>query len=90
MAKGEISWTRRDEEGQKLQVYAHRERSKWSFFIRQKRYDDWRPHENPPLEDWLELLDGVRRRVARRLLTPSVEDRLLRRIRERFPEAGVA
>lgn len=86
MAKGEISWTRRDEGGQKIQVYAHRERGKWSFFIRQKRYDNWQLHENPPLEDWLELLDGVRRRAARRLIRPEEVGRLVKTIHERFPD----
>lgn len=89
MAKGEISWTRRDEEGRKLQVYAHRDRAQWSFFIREKRYDNWQPHEQPPLEDWLKLLDGARRREARRLIRPDEVRRLIQTIRERFPEADI-
>ena len=89
MAKGEISWNRCDEEGQKHQVYAHRERGTWSFFIRQKRYDNWEPYEDPPLDDWLKLLDGVKRRAARRLIRPEEADRLAKIIRERFPDAEV-
>jgi hypothetical protein len=90
MAKAEISWKGRTAEGVRRQVYARRVGREWRFYVREKRYDLWEAMPEPPLEDWLELLDGVRRRVARRLLTPSVEDRLLRRIRERFPEAEVA
>ncbi len=54
--------------------------------MREKRYDVWQRVEEPPLEDWLELLDAVRRRVNRRLLMPDDEERLVRMIRERFPE----
>ncbi|HVR36320.1 MAG TPA: hypothetical protein VMS21_10775 [Methylomirabilota bacterium] len=90
MAKAEISWKGRTAEGVRRQVYARRVGREWRFYVREKRYDCWEAMPEPPLEDWLELLDGVRRRVARRLLTPGEEDRLLKRIRERFPEAGVA
>jgi hypothetical protein len=41
------------------------------------------------LEDWLELLDAVRRFIPRRRYHPADEEHLCRRIRERFPEAGV-
>jgi hypothetical protein len=41
----------------------------------------------PPLEDWLELLDAVERRINRRLLRPEEEARVRKSIRERFPEA---
>ena len=43
--------------------------------------------EEPPLEDWLELLDCVRRRIQRNLV-PEVEEDLLKRvIRDHYPEA---
>ncbi|MDA1273372.1 MAG: hypothetical protein O2960_04875 [Verrucomicrobia bacterium] len=58
---------------------------RWLFFKREKRYDRWEPLEDPPLEDWLELLDGVRRRVGRRLLKPQEEDRVKRAILTRYP-----
>ena len=87
MAKAEISWTRVDEDGVKLQVYAQRIGREWFFFAREKRYDCWQPVENPPLEDWIELLDSVKRRINRRLLQPEEEHRVKTRIRERFPEA---
>jgi hypothetical protein len=87
MAKGEISWNRTNEEGEKVQVYAHRIGDRWSFFKRQRRFDEWQEMKQPPLEDWLELLDGVRRRVQRRLVRPEEIQRVEKNIRERFPEA---
>jgi hypothetical protein len=87
MAKAEISWVRRTEEGGKLQVYAHHVGKRWNFYVRERRYDQWEDLKNPPLEDWLELLDGVRRRVQRRLLRPEEVQRVEQSIRERFPEA---
>lgn len=84
--KSEISWKRVTPEGEKLQVFARHFGREWLFHVREKRYDVWQRVEDPPLEDWLELLDGVRRRVNRRLLMPDDEERLLRMIRERFPE----
>jgi hypothetical protein len=41
--------------------------------------------EDPPIDDWLELLDGVRRRINRRLVRPEEEARVIKRIRELFP-----
>ena len=87
MAKAEISWVRATEEGQKVQVYAHHVGKRWNFYIRQRRFDCWQDLKHPPLADWLELLDGVRRRVQRRLLRPEEVQRVEKSIRERFPEA---
>jgi hypothetical protein len=87
VAKAEISWVRRNEEGEKLQVYAQRIGGEWFFFERSKRYDQWQPVAEPPLEDWLELLDAVRRRINRRKHQPQEETRIVKRIRESFPEA---
>lgn len=89
MAKGEISWTKTNDEGVKFQVYAHRIGNQWTFYSREKRFDDWEEMKQPPLEDWLELLDGVRRRVPRRLVRPEEVQRIEKRIRELFPEADV-
>ncbi|MBI1839420.1 MAG: hypothetical protein HYR88_01015 [Verrucomicrobia bacterium] len=86
-ARAEISWARRDESGEKIQVYAHHVGNRWDFFIRQRRFDMWQPHLEPPLEDWLELLDGVTRRAQRRLQRPEEVDHVKKMIRERFPEA---
>jgi hypothetical protein len=87
MAKAEISWRRVNEDGVHLQVYAQHVSRQWRFFIREKRFDQWRAVENPVLEDWLELLDSVKRRINRRLLRPEEEDRVKKEIRERFPDA---
>lgn len=89
MAKAEISWKRETETGERLQIYAHHVGNRWIFYQREKRFDDWQENENPPLEDWLELLDGVRRRIQRRLVRPEEEGRVKKRIRELFPEARI-
>jgi len=87
MGRGEISWKGQTAEGVKREVYARRTGSEWKFFVRQRRYDQWQPVSDPLLEDWLELLDGVQRRIARRLLRPEEEPRLRKLISERFPDA---
>lgn len=89
MPKAEISWKRVTEGGQKLQVYAQHVGRDWKFFHREKRFDVWRPVTEPPLEDWLELLDAVRRLITRRRYQPDDEERLRRKIRERFPETEI-
>jgi hypothetical protein len=89
MAKAEISWKRVTEEGGRLQVYVRHVGRDWRFFARERRYDQWQGVENPPLEDWLQLLDAVRRRINRRLLRPEEEGRVKKSIRERFPDAEV-
>jgi hypothetical protein len=89
MAKAEISWKRVTEDGVKLQFYAQHVSREWRFFMREKRFDQWRSVPDPLLEDWLELLDAVQRLITRRRLQPDDEDRLRQRIRERFPEADV-
>ena len=87
MAKAEISWRRVTAEGIRLQVYAQHVGRDWRFFARERRYDQWRAIAEPPLEDWLELLDSVERRINRRLLRPEEEGLVKKAIRERFPEA---
>ena len=89
MPKAEISWKRVTDDGQKLQVYAQRVSRDWRFFAREKRFDQWQPVAEPPLEDWLMLLDAVQRMVVRRRLQPDDEERLRGRIRERFPEEKI-
>jgi hypothetical protein len=89
MPKAEISWTRRTEDGDKLQVTAQRVGREWRFSHRAKRFDTWQPVAEPPLEDWMELLDAVQRLITRRRLQPEHEELVKRRIREKFPEAGV-
>ncbi len=89
MAKAEISWKREDESGEPVQVYAHHVGNRWLFYKRNKRFDDWEEQDEPPLEDWIELLDGVRRRINRRLVRPEEEDNVRRTILQRFPDAKV-
>ena len=89
MPKAEISWKRVTEDGLKLQIYAQRVGREWVFYQREKRFDQWQPVREPPLADWMELLDAVRRLVNRRRLQPEHEERLRRRIHERFPEVGL-
>src|SRR6266568_3411418 len=87
MAKAEISWKRISDEGVRMQVYVQHVGRDWRFFARERRYDQWQDIAEPPLEDWLKLLDAVRRRINRRLLRPEEEARVKKSIRERFPDA---
>ena len=86
MGKAEISWKGRTEDGMKREVYARRMGGRWNFFVRERRNDQWQEMEAVPIEDWLELLDGVQRRIQRRLLRPEEELRVKKRIVELFPE----
>jgi hypothetical protein len=87
MPKAEISWKRVTDEGVKLQVYAQHVGREWLFFQREKRFDQWQSVPEPPLEDWMELLNAVQRLITRRRYRPVDEEHIRRRIRERFPEA---
>jgi hypothetical protein len=89
MPKAEISWKRVTEDGEKLQVYAQHIGREYHFFHRAKRFDVWQRVKEPPLEDWLELLDAVQRLVNRRRYQPDDEERLRGQIREKFPEAEI-
>ena len=85
MAKAEISWKRVNEEGERIQCYAQRVGGEYIFYQRSKRYDNWEEVKNPPLEDWLELLDSVQRRIQRMLLPPIEETRVKKMILDRYP-----
>jgi hypothetical protein len=85
MAKAEISWKRQTADGTRRQIYAHHVGNAWRFYERERRYDRWRPLANPPLDDWLELLEAVQRRISRRRLRPEEEARVKQTILERFP-----
>ena len=89
MPKAEISWKRITDEGMRLQVYARHVGRDWRFFAREKRYDQWQAVPEPPLEDWLELLDAVQRLINRRRLRPEEEARIKDSITQRFPEANL-
>ena len=86
-SKAEISWKSRNEEGIRREVYAQHVGKRWVFHRRQDRFDKWLPMPEPPLEDWLELLDAVQRRITRRLVRPEEEDRIKTAILEHFPDA---
>jgi hypothetical protein len=88
-AKAEIGWRRTDEQGERWQVYARHVGSDWRFFIRQRRYDQWEPVPNPPLVDWLQLLEALERRMPRHRSPPAEVARVRQRIRELFPNAPV-
>ena len=89
MPKAEISWKRSTQEGTTLQVYVRHVGRDWRFFARERRYDQWQVIDEPPLEDWHELLDAVQRRINRRLLRPEEEERVKNSIRQRFPDAQI-
>ena len=89
MAKAEISWKRVTDDGIHLQCYAQHVGRDWRFFAREKRFDQWQAIPDPPLEDWLELLDSVRRRINRRLLRPEEETNIKVSIRDRYPDADL-
>ena len=86
MAKGTISWTRRTDAGERVEVSVQQFGERWIFRSRERRPENWQLMEEPPLEDWLELLDAVTRRVGRQLIRPEEAERLKKIIRERFPE----
>jgi hypothetical protein len=86
MAKAEISWKGRTEDGTKREVYAQHVGDRWVFRVREKRFDEWQELPDPPLEDWLELLDAIQRRITRMLLRPEEAERVKRSIRTRFPD----
>jgi hypothetical protein len=89
MPRTEVSWNRETPEGEKLQAYAHRIGDKWEFFSREKRFDNWRPISEPALEDWLELLDGVRRRIGRHLARKDDEALVVKEIKRLFPGTAI-
>jgi hypothetical protein len=90
MPKAEIGWDRMTDDGVKIQVYARHVGRDWRFFRRQRRYDQWQAVPEPPIEDWLELLDAVQRLINRRRIRPEEEGRVKKFIRERFPETNLS
>lgn len=89
MPKNDISWKRRTPDGEKVEVYAHHVGTSWNFYMRGRRFEDWLPVAQPPLEDWLVLLDGVERLAARDRVPAQKAEQLRAIIRERFPDASV-
>ena len=85
MAKAEIGFERKMEDGTTRSVYVAHNGGQYRFFARQRRFDNWEAVKEPSIEDWLELLDCVRRRIARRKLMQPEEARVMQCIHERFP-----
>ena len=88
-SKGDIGWKRRDEKGERVEVKAKKVGDRWLFHVRSRRFDDWREHRTPPMEDWLELLDAVRRRIQRNLIPEIEEEHVIKIIREKYPEEAL-
>jgi hypothetical protein len=80
MPKGDISWTRRTDTGERVEIYVEHVGERWVFHSRERRPEPWQVMENPPLEDWQELLDAVERRIGRQLLKPVEADRIRKTI----------
>ena len=85
MPKREISWTRRTEAGERLEICVEQTGDGWIFYSRERRPEPWQVVENPPLEDWQDLLDAVERRIGRQLLKPEEAERIRKTIQLRFP-----
>lgn len=47
MAKAEISWKGRTEDGTKREVYAQHVGNRWLFYCREQRFDQWEPLPQP-------------------------------------------
>ena len=88
-AKAEIGWKGRTADGERREVYAQHVGGDWRFYERRRRYDEWQELANPPLADWLELLDAIERLVQRQRQRPEEPDRIRQTIRSRFPETGI-
>jgi len=87
MAKGDISWTRRTDAGERVEIYVEHTAGQWIFHARERRPDQWTVVQHPSLEDWLKLLDAVNRRIGRQLLKPEEAERIRKLIEERYPGA---
>ena len=89
MAKAEIGFERTLGDGTRRDVYVAHNGGQYRFFARAKRFDQWEPVKEPPIGDWIEFLDCVRRRIARRKLMPDEEARVIKAIHEHFPGQNV-
>ena len=76
MPSRDISWTRRNEDGESMEIYVEQVGDRWIFRSRRRRPEEWHVVENPPLEDWQQLLDAVERRIGRQLMKPIEAERL--------------
>jgi hypothetical protein len=88
-AKADIGWTTPGEDGVKRHVYAQHVGDQWKFYERPKRRGseiEWIHMEEPPLADWLELLDALERGYVRKRYKPEHIVAVRNRIRELFPD----
>ena len=76
MPSRDICWTRRNAAGERVEIYVDKIGDRWIFHSRERRPEAWQVMDDPPLEDWLELLDAVERRIGRGLLKPIEADRI--------------
>jgi len=74
--KRDISWTRRNADGERVEIYVNKIGDRWIFYSRERRPEPWQVMEDPPLKDWMELLDAVERRIGRQLLKPIEAERI--------------
>jgi hypothetical protein len=84
--KAEIGWKRTTADGEILQIFARHRGGSWYFFYRSRRYERWQEIEKPMLEDWLLLLDAVRRRIPRKLYQPQEEIKIKQAILQQYPD----
>jgi hypothetical protein len=85
--KRDISWTRRNDAGERVEIYVEQTGDRWIFHSRGRRPEPWQIVDDPPLEDWLELLDAVERRIRRQLMKPLEAERI-RKIIDLRGQAG--
>ena len=85
MPKREISWNRRNEAGERVEICVEQTTDGWIFYSRERRPEPWLVVADPPLEDWLELLDAVERRIGRQLMKPIEAERIKKTISLRYP-----
>lgn len=89
MAKGAINWTRKADDGTRVEIEVRHLGGQWTFHSRERRPENWQAVPNPPLIDWMELLDAVERRIGRQLMKPEEATRLKKLILERYPNADL-
>lgn len=86
--KGSFGW-KRVIDGRKVEIEAERGLDRqWTFYRRYGRNLP-RVRFEAPLEEWLELLDVVKRRVGRRLMKPKDVEAIEEAIMLRFHQEDV-
>ena len=83
MPRRDISWKRPNNDGERIEIYVEQIGDRWIFHARDRRPEQWQVLEDPPLEDWENLLDAVERRIGRGLLKPIEADRIRKIIEQK-------